>query len=280
MYMIACVVPTLNPLEIVMKTLFAVFAAALLVAWSAGVRAANEVTLLHARSIVSTYNGVSFQQPTFDVLVANLAYAKQVYIHLQTPEGTWVDAPLSYNRPASNGYEVWSGSYLDETAAGVATYKTWNLVFDVKYVVNGQTYWDNNGGANYLLAKDSGDYLVGVNVLNESYVPAIITPDSTISGVLTLNNLGYAKQVAVVYSIDGWVTKQTAWATYSPSFWSSYQSSAANPNAYGFEDWSYTLNIGENATQVQYAISYTVNGKTYWDNNFGKNYTTTIQYGR
>ena len=58
-------------------------------------------------------------------------------------------------------------------------------------------------------------------------------------------------------------------------YWSSAYSTAANPNSYGYETWNFKLDVG-NATQVEYAISYTANGQTYWDNNYGRNYFTRI----
>ena len=48
-----------------------------------------------------------------------------------------------------------------------------------------------------------------------------------------------------------------------------------NPNAAGFEEWTFGLDVGS-ATSVEYAIAYTADGQTYWDNNFGDNYTSVI----
>ena len=241
---------------------------------SAFASATATVQLLKVQSIVDA----GYQTPTFDVLVANLGYQKQVYIHQQLWDGSWSDFPLSYSRPASNGEEVWTGIYVPPLVSGA--YPTWDLHFAVKYVVNGQTYWDNNGGANYNIARDSGTTLGGATVYNGNYTPtAFISILTTYPGWVTVANLAYAKQVTVVYSTDNWATTQTTAASYSPSFWSSYGSNAANPNQYGFEDWAFSLNVG-NAASVSYAISYTVNGQTYWDNNFGQNYTVTLTHGR
>ena len=52
-------------------------------------------------------------------------------------------------------------------------------------------------------------------------------------------------------------------------------SATPNPNRFGLEQWYFTLDLGS-ATTVEYAVSYTVAGVTYWDNNFTRNYRTTV----
>lgn len=256
------------------RTLLLVLASVMSLA-SLSVVAANEVQLLRAHSTVSSRYGMSVQQPRFDVLVANLSYAKQVYVHLKKFDGTWVDVPLAFNRPADNGREVWSGAYMNSDQNGL-TFKTWDLEYSIKYLVNGQTYWDNNGGKNYVLARDSGNFLKsGINAFYGDYQPSVRAYGTQFSGSVTVRNIAYSKQIKVIYSTDGWLTTKTAFATFNPWIWAGAYSSATNPNQYGFEEWNYTLEVG-NANQVEYAIAYITNGQTYWDNNFGRNYKTVL----
>ena len=258
-----------------MKTLFGVLLALFGLMGSLAASAAGEIQLLRAQSSVSYAEGLHYQQPTIDALVANLGYTKQVSVHLLNAQGVWVDIPLSYSRPAGAGYELWSAN---RTAFdGLLGYSTLNLTFALKYVVNGQTYWDNNGGKNYSVAADSGSYLPVLNVYNSNYQAQVYASQGGpyIYGTVTVRNIAYAKQITVIYSTDNWVTTQTAVATYSPNYWLNAYSSASNPNQYGFEEWTFGINTGT-ATKVQYAIAYAVNGQTYWDNNFGQNYSVTI----
>lgn len=259
----------------VMKKIISLFLALSLSAFSFAAMAANEVQLLRAWSLVSTRYGMSVQQPRFDVVVANLAYAKQVYVHLKKADGRWVDVPLAFNRAADNGREVWSGTYTNSDQNGL-TFQTWDPEFSIKYVVNGQTYWDNNGGKNYVIGRDTGNFLKGVNVLHADWQPTVSAYGTQFHGSVTVRNVAYTKQVRVVYSTDGWKTSKTAWATFNPHLWAGAYSSASNPNSYGFEEWSFTLDVGT-ASQVEYAIAYNANGLTVWDNNFGRNYKTLLQ---
>lgn len=252
----------------------AAVALASLLAFSSPAQAADEVKLLKVNSIFSTYKG-PWLRGNFEVLVANLAFSKQVHIHYKKTDGTWGNFPLAYNRPASAGKEVWSAYFSNTASQSDLSGATEPIEFAVKYQVNGATYWDNNGGANYKIKQDGGTILVGTNVYNATYSPTVANTN-TVSGYVTVKNIAPTKSVQVHFTTNNWATVQIANATFNPSFWSGGYSSAPNPNTYGFEEWSYALPVGNTATQVKYAIKYTVNGVTYWDNNFGQNYTTTI----
>lgn len=74
-----------------------------------------------------------------------------------------------------------------------------------------------------------------------------------------LRSLAYDKDVRVRYSTDNWATYEEVQGTFNYSF----------PDS-AIESWV----VSVPATQAfEYAISYKVNGTTYWDNNFGANYT-------
>lgn len=246
-----------------MKHLLLKLAGLALVATSLHVAAAGEVSLLKVQTTF-TFSRQANYSGRFEAVVANLGYQKQVYIHIKQKNGTWTDLPLSYNRPASAGKEVWLATYY-----GLPTDAA-SLEFAVKYQVNGQTFWDNNNNANYKAESISGTQLVGTPVYAGEDRRNF--DSNFLRGAVSLKNLGFAKQVNVIYSTNNWATTQTAAATFSSDYWSGL--SITNPNAYGFEEWTFALDVGT-ATQVAYAISYTVNGQTYWDNNFGHNYTLT-----
>lgn len=229
--------------------------------------AAGEVKLLKVNSIHTTYKN-SYHRGRFEAIVANLAYAKQVSIYMKKSDGTWADFPLAYNRAATAGNEVWAADFANNLPSYADP-----LEFAVKYQVNGQTYWDNNNGANYKIARNGGTILVNTNVYGnyraEDYASNVYY------GVVTVKNLAPTKDIKVHYSTDGWQTTKVANATFNPYYWNNAYSSVTNPNSYGFEEWQFQLDVGV-APQVEYAIRYNVNGQTYWDNNFGRNYVTRL----
>jgi len=107
--------------------------------------------------------------------------------------------------------------------------------------------------------------------LGSAYIAGVI------QGEIEIANLAYSKNVEVHYSIDGGVWKTVI---------CSYDRTLVN----GIEIWKMNIDcfLMPNKAQLksiacQFAIKYTVNGKTYWDNNNGANYKistegTNIQY--
>ena len=79
---------------------------------------------------------------------------------------------------------------------------------------------------------------------------------------VALRNLDYRKVVKVRYTEDNWINFQEVSLDYKYS------------DECGVEEWSKSIKI-DNAKidKFQYAISYEVAGQTFWDNNFGRNYS-------
>lgn len=214
--------------------------------------------------LVKVYSGVqqkyySYLQRSFTIKVKNIAFEKQVYVHHQDASGAWFDVAAAYESTIPGGYEIWTASI--NTAAMTGTQ------FCIKYTVNNATYWDNNNGSNYDVSLNAGAYLAGgCNVLLAySYIY------SSFYGAVDVKNLGYTKDVTIVYTTDGWKNTSTAKAKYIGPVYAWGYASIKSPNEYGFERWEFNI-TDSSITAVEFAVSYTVNGVTYWDNNFGQNY--------
>lgn len=241
--------------------------------------AAGEVKLIKVDSRSSYYHGFSWETGRFEAQVANLAYAKQVAVHVKKTDGTWYDYPMSYDHTAGLNKEVWAANF-ETTYSGVNTLPNTGptIEFTLKYTVNGVTYWDNNNGANYKVTRDAGTYLApGVNLAVADYAATVrLSPGQTTwGGRVSVRNIAPNKVVTLVYTTNNWATTQTAAATYPVGSYTSGYSYTPQPNTMGFEEWLFSINAAP-GTQIKYAVSYTVNGQTYWDNNFGLNYTTTF----
>jgi hypothetical protein len=238
---------------VISRTVMGLIAAAALLAASRG-QAAGEVALARAHSHEYNGNGgAPLQHADYQILVKNLAFQKQVFIHGQQADGSWADLPANYVGPADAGREIWRAS--EEINPGLHR----DLRFAVKYVVNGQTFWDNNNGADYTLGRNEGSLLVGRNVALYSATDQGASSTS-VAGDIDLKNLAPTKTVFVRYTTDHWAHFTDVNASY-----------AVGPNASGTETWKFTLN-GVTPANLELAIAYTVNGQTYWDNNFTANY--------
>ncbi len=227
----------------------------------------NKISLLSAYSAVNYTHGFQSQSGSVKVLVKNESPDKQVAVHMKDAHGQWVDVPLSYAGPAYEGFELWTGE------VGKVGTPLDPIEFAVKVTMNGQTYWDNRGGANYRLRSTQGTRLFGPLVLNAF---GGLRSDGSLYVNIDVQNTGYQKRVQVVYTTDDWATVRTGDASFMSYYGAGGGGTVPSPNAYDVERWLLEVN-GIPGNRVQYAISYTVNGQTYWDNNFGHNYVVTRQ---
>ncbi|QSQ25598.1 hypothetical protein JY651_11980 [Pyxidicoccus parkwayensis] len=194
------------------------------------------------------------------VEVKNLAYEKQVAIAYSTGDGQWTEVAAGYVAPASSGYETWL--FTKDLPMGAS------VQFAIRYTVAGQTYWDNNGGNDYRLGGTAPTFVLGRSALKldtASYQSS--RGGFFVTGYVVLKNLGAVKDVKAVYTQNDWVTVQEKAATYLEP----------QPNSGGAEErWLFSIPVSAPTTTlptVRFALAYTVDGVTYWDNNFTWNYS-------
>lgn len=84
-----------------------------------------------------------------------------------------------------------------------------------------------------------------------------------VEGYIAVQNLAFEKKVTIHYTIDG-----KTWSDVPAS----YLKTDANDNC---DVWKFIMPAAYPAQKVTFCIKYEVNGQTYWDNNYGKNYTNT-----
>lgn len=175
----------------------------------------------------------------------NSASNKKVYIHHNTYEKGWIDTEASFYKKADANTEIWR-AYICNTQG---------TDFVVKYVGDGVTYWDNNNGNDYHVE----DNLLGTSAAVRA-LPLRYISSNTYYVQATLKNLAYNKTVKAVYTNNNWATSNTVNLSYLSS------NTAANT-----ERWTANIPV-TNRDGFQYYITYTVNGRTYVDNNWGSNY--------
>ena len=209
--------------------------------------------------------------------VENIAYNKEVIVHYSMGGAAWTNTRAEFVTSLGNNREIWK--FKTAEAVYLPRWGGANYDFAIEYKVNGNSFWDNNGGGNYLVS--CGGVLVSrpQQVLGSSalYTEGFTvtqtqidqyTAKKVLSGTIVLKNLAYQKLVKVRYSTDNWASWKEADAVYSAGI------TTPNGSATGLERWSFSEEIPSSATQVKFAVSYTVNGVTYWDNNFGRDYSS------
>lgn len=202
------------------------------------------------------------------VKVKDLGFEKKVKLHLKLKDGSWSDSVNGrFVQFAEEGYEIWR---VDASRYSSDVDDIYNSEFVVKYVVNGETYWDNNNGQNYKVNTPGSDVFLGngINVLTDYAYAYKAYYNNTVYfyGYIAVRNIAFNKEVDVTYSTDNWATTKVVKATYS-----------YGPSASGIENWRFNVNnLPAETTEIEYAVSYKVNGNTYWDNNGGANYKIKI----
>lgn len=238
-----------------LSLILALFVSMFVMAPAAGA-VSGPVNLIYAKPVIEQYS----ISATGYVEIENLGYNKNVTIHYTTDNGaTWEDVSATYMQPTWGNYEAWE---FDVPGVGVGLRGNATITFAIKYEVNGQEYWDNNNGQNYTVkagyginsAFDFGDS--GSVALFNSYRYS----DNKIAGSVQLKDMAYEKDVKIRYTTDNWASYEEVYATYGYTLDKDY-----------VQVWDFEFSATENP--VEFAISYTVNGQTYWDNNFGQNYT-------
>jgi hypothetical protein len=187
---------------------------------------------------------------SFKIIVQNLAFQKQVSVWAQV-NGVWQDIPATYVQTLPDDLELWNAPAHNNEGKFVA-----------KYSVLGTTYWDNNGGIDYLFPRVLDDFAV----LTGSNYKVVLGNARLASGTLHVDvgvqNIAYHKVVGIVFTTDNWATAQIAYGNYY------------NTMNSGLEVWQILASVGS-ATQVRFAVFYRVGESEYWDNNFWRNHRVT-----
>lgn len=223
--------------------------------------AGNEVRLIDSLIYAYKFGYVSFSG---NIEVENLGYSKNVTVHYSTDNVTWYDTSAQYAGPTDSTHEKWN---FDISTSALTTdhpelKDLTSIRFAIKYEVNGNTYWDNNGGSNYYNER-SNHSLSSVILGKPNVLRAYDDLNSgAFSGAVYVKNINPTKTVKIIYTTDNWATTNEGYATYS--------SSANNFDTVDIFTFSFSV---PGASEVKYAISYTTAGSTYWDNNYGSNYT-------
>lgn len=253
------------------KNVSIILAALIMIAAVPAFAAAANVQLGYAKATARyIYGGSAYGKLNGYVEVANLGYNKQVEIYYtERKANNWQVIQASYVGPTSGNKEVWSFKSPEHSFSPRLSA---DFQFAIKYTVNGQVYWDNNNGNDYKVGVGPRpiypEFAIGSSVvfLSDARANAVTwgeDPHTSFHGRVIVKNLGYHKNIQLVYSTDNWATVKTVNAYYG------------HPGN-GCEIWYVDAKLAAGISNLKFAVSYTVNGNTYWDNNFSRNYEMNV----
>ena len=209
----------------------------------------NPVNMYYLDIISEKYGATTYT--VYIQVDANSAYKKAVFLHYNAGNDQWKDQQAGFvTKIDNNSKEIW---------AATVTTNDPNGEYVIKYEGDGKVYWDNNGGKNYNKTDLLG--VANVMVLRGERQTA-----SNYKITAVVKNIGFAKQVKVKYTTNNWASYK--WADMS------YEGPSDGKN---YEFWSTELHLSESdMSGFQFCVSYTVNGQTYWDSNFGRNFNSSF----
>ncbi len=212
-------------------------------------------------SYQTVLNGVVETQTTSDP-------GARVVIHHQTRRGSQLVRGWSTTDATQVGPGLWE--FVVPSYPANCPHYCDRIVysFAVAFEANGQTRWDNNGGAgvDYRLASDFGGAVPvfwAPPALLDSPVrlESARWRDGHVQGRVLVRNLGYDKQVVVRHSTDGWQSEQDAHAQFDGL--------SISPE---LEYWRFDIPLPQPGTDLRLAVRYQVAGQEHWDNHLGLDY--------
>lgn len=185
---------------------------------------------------------------TVYVQINSNASNKAVWVHYCQGGSDWMDKQGGYVTTLPDGSEIWK----------VTVEGAYGILYTIKFIGDGQVYWANNNGNNF-----TGDDVLGTANIKVGRISTSETINGTVINFsVTVKNLGFAKNVGIRYTDDNWASYKQVELKYDHSI------SGTNN-----EVWTGSITIDPNKKNAfQFCGFYTVNGNTYWDNNFGANY--------
>ena len=231
---------------------------------------AGEVSLLRANTSVGTVYGMMWQNTEF-LIRAEKGSPDQV-VQVVLNDGLILEAKFVQDIDEENA--LWKVEYtFSNRANGQDLFREpRDLNFYVQSLDGRRLDRDDNQGKFYQLSRNDGALLnSNLNIMLGSASFFDQGDSKRFTGVINVRNLAYAKKVHVVFSTDHWRTVQSVDAKFEANYLYGY-SCVSSPNVHGIENWVFTVVLPMNVKEVDFALSYQVEGQEYWDNNFGKNY--------
>ncbi len=209
------------------------------------VNAATDRVSMYSREVYFAKYG--FAQSYIYIQTKDNASNQQVYVHYNYIDGQdWQDAQATHFTTLPDGSKIWKASIT-----------SYNTKYAIKYVADGQTFWDNNNGNDY-----TNEIIGSAPITVKRWGGVSYNGECEINAVL--KNYGYEKNVQVRYTENNWATYTDVPLSYNST------------NTDGTENWLTKLTLEKSDTSgFQYCVYYQVNGQTYWANNFGQNYDSS-----
>jgi maltose 6'-phosphate phosphatase len=234
----------------------------------------NKIQLLYVENIISRKKRALQQTLSFFMCVENLSHEKQCEVVWAGEDGYWFSLKASYHSTLEPDKEYWRAQIMvlgsiDKSLPG-------NITFALRYITQGNEYWDNNEGLNYFSQADSGIRVIATQAMQAIHFESrMLNGQKQLPVTVSVNDSIHAKAVTIHWTTDNWQHTHKTSCHFKRNYWDEVAGSyARNPNQYGSTIWQGLLKI-DNPFKVQYTISCESPDQVFWDNNQGNNYCLT-----
>jgi hypothetical protein len=200
------------------------------------------------------------------VKVANIAFQKDVALHYQKSDNSWVERSLVFQANFGD-YDLFEANFNDLVTTQ----------FVIRYSIDGQTFWDNNNSADYRVNSGRPNVIGSNVVLNKSVARrgtqaggGFVFQTSWLEGEIFVNNLSFNKLVGVRVTANGWTTSNDTNANFAGVI--SVATGLSEVEVWKFKTPEF--NLDETTPDFRFAVFYNnlTTGELFWDNNFGQDY--------
>lgn len=232
----------------------------------------DKIQLLYVQNVITRKKAGVRQVLSFFMRVENISHDKQVDVLWAGEDGIWQTLSASYHSRLEHGQEYWQAQIEFKLSAVKSL--PGNIRFGLRYRVSGGEYWDNKQGENYYSQADSGVQVTcSALVLNIGFADKLDDGQKNVPVTVAVNRFSDDDKVTVHWTTDNWRHTHKTPCHFKTAYWDKAAlSNARNPNQYGAAIWKGWLKIGQ-AFRLQYSICLERDGRIFWDNNHGKNYS-------
>ncbi len=232
----------------------------------------NNIRFLYVKNVISRTKKAARQTLAFFVLVETAHYDKCVDILWMGEDGVWHTLAANFHSRLDEHREYWLAEWACQLSGKQAL--PGNIQFALRLQCQGQEYWDNNHGQNYSSQADTGIRLLKDKpVQNIEFGTRLTERQRSVPIQVAIACALCVRRVVIHWTTDNWVHSRQTICHSKINYWDrKTKSNARNPNHYGFEIWQARIKTGS-AFRLQYSICCETDTQTFWDNNYGYNYS-------
>jgi len=233
----------------------------------------RKIQLLYVANEIAKKMGFLQQHLSFFIMLKNLAFIKNVDLIWAGEDGVWHTLPATYHSMAEHDNEYWTVTATFNSEPHVEL--PGDIQFSLRYRVCGKEYWDNNRGLPYRSRVNTCAQMgIHHSLINIGYRLHLADGQKFVPITIVINPPAHAEKVTLHWTTDDWKHTNTTRCYLNSTLELVRDDNTSLGRA---QIWKALLVIGRNF-RIQYAIRYETGDHVSWDNNAGRNYSSSRKF--